>query len=341
MVHAPLSGTGLSLRYVSDAEPGFRRRRCKQRFAYIDTDGHRVVEKSVLERIRALAIPPAWESVWICKDSCGHIQATGRDARGRKQYRYHPLWIAYRNNTKFETLVRFGERLPLLRRRLEADLSARGLGREKLIALVVRLLDTLRIRIGNREYARVNESFGLTTLQTKHVQIRGECVRFKFKGKSGKLHLTSECDPQLTRIIRRVQELPGQELFQYRDEEGDFYPVGSSDVNRYLHETMGSDFSAKDFRTWAGTVEALSLLLEKAVEGRSGSHREVSEVVKAVATTLGNTPAVCRKYYIHPAVIEAFEDGTLLRSLGTGGLENRPGELSKDEARTLTFLNKG
>ena len=301
------------LRYVTDAEPGIARRRAGRGFAYRGPDGKPVRNPRTLERIRALAIPPAWTNVWISPFANGHLQAVGRDAKGRKQYRYHARWRAFRDEHKYGRLAAFGAALPEMRRRVDEDLSRRGLPREKVLATVVRLLDWTLIRVGNAEYARTNESFGLTTLRDDHVEVDGAAVRFRFRGKSGKDHEVDLRDRRLARVIRRSQELPGQHLFQYEDEEGRPRAIGSADVNEYLREIAGEEFTAKDFRTWGGTVVAARRLRE---EGAFASAREadanVVAAVKAVAHHLGNTPAVARRCYVHPAVIEAYLDQSLL-----------------------------
>ena len=323
------------LRYVTDARPGIRRRRRGRGFSYLDAAGRPLRDRQQRQRIAALAIPPAWTDVWICASADGHLQATGRDARGRKQYRYHPDWRAVRDETKFDRLVAFGEALPHLRARLERDLERPGLPREKVLAVVVRLLETTLIRIGNEEYARENRSFGLTTLRNRHVTIAGAKLNFHFRGKSGQEHDVTLSDRRVARVVRACRDLPGQELFQYLDEAGERQTVDSADVNGYLREATGLDFTAKDFRTWGGTVLALSALQTigggdpKACRpaadrpagggpgagGPAGGSREanhaVVEAVRQVARQLGNRPAVCRKYYVHPAVIAAFLSGQM------------------------------
>jgi len=301
------------LRYVSDAQPGIRRRRQGRGFAYVGLSGEPVRERPTLKRIRSLAVPPAWTDVWICADPRGHLQATGRDARGRKQYRYHPRWREVRDEAKYGRLLAFGESLPALRRRVERDLGKDGLPRERIVATVVRLLDRCLLRIGNLEYAKDNGSFGLTTLRDDHVAVEGSRLRFKFRGKSGKEHDVDVRDRRIAQIVRRCQELPGQELFRYEEEDGGVRTVESDDVNLYLGEATGQPFTAKDFRTWAGTVLAAR---ELAAIGTFGSEtegrRNLVSAIKAVAEQLGNTQAVCRKCYVHPAVVEAYLDGSLL-----------------------------
>ena len=300
------------LAYVSDEDPGIRRRKSGAGFAYVGPDGKPVKDAATLERIRKLAIPPAYSDVWICPDPQGHIQATGRDARGRKQYRYHERWRSVRDETKYARMAAFGRALPSIRARVDADLSKRGLPREKVLAAVVRLLEMTLIRVGNTEYARTNNSFGLTTMRDRHVKFEGSEVRFEFKGKSGVAHKTGVRDRRLARIVKSCQDIPGQRLFQYVDEDGVRHAVESADVNAYLREITGEDFTAKDFRTWAGTIAAAKAL---AMQPAPASDREAKQLVttcvKATAGLLGNTPAVCRSAYIHPEVIQAFVEGRL------------------------------
>ncbi len=299
------------LRYATDARPGFTRRRSGRGFRYRDSEGATIRDRAELRRIRALAIPPAWTDVWICTWPNGHLQATGRDARGRKQYRYHPRWLARRGTDKFERMIGFAEALPAIRARCEADLRRPGLPREKVLAVVVRLLERTLIRVGNDEYARSNRSFGLTTLRDRHAHVDGGSVRFRFRGKSGKVHEVGLRDRRLAGVVRRCQELPGQELFQYVDEDGDVRDVTSDDVNDYLREA-GGPFTAKDFRTWAGTVLAYRALRAlQPSDDEPGARRAVVEAVRLTADRLGNTPAVARGSYVHPAVLEAYLDGAL------------------------------
>jgi DNA topoisomerase-1 len=312
------------LRYVSDATPGIHRRRQGHGFSYRDAAGRPLRDRGERRRIAALAIPPAWTGVWICPAANGHLQATGRDARGRKQYRYHPDWRAVRDETKFGRMVAFGEALPRLRARLERDLALPGLARDKVLATVVRLLETTLIRVGNEEYARDNRSFGLTTLRNRHVTVDGSTLSFHFRGKSGKDHTVAVADRRLARVVRACRDLPGHELFQYVDESGARQAVDSADVNDYLRTVTGEDFSAKDFRTWGGTVLALAALLagecgtgeaagagEAAAAAPRDARQVVNAAIKQVAARLGNRPAICRKYYVHPGVIEAFLAGNL------------------------------
>jgi DNA topoisomerase-1 len=298
------------LRYVVDTAPGIRRRRAGRAFAYLDRDGRPIRDAETLGRIRSLAIPPAWSDVWICPSPRGHIQATGRDARGRKQYRYHPKWRQTRDETKYERMLAFGQALPSIRTRIEQDLARPGLPREKVLAAVVKLLEATLIRVGNDEYARQNRSFGLTTLRNRHVTVEGSTLRFRFRGKSGVSHEVGLRDRRLAGVVRRCQELPGQELLEYLDEAGQPRDVGSGDVNEYLRAISGGDFTAKDFRTWAGTVLAAQALREaEPCQDEAQAKRNVVRAIEAVAQRLGNTPAVCRKCYVHPAVIEAYLGG--------------------------------
>jgi DNA topoisomerase-1 len=300
------------LRYVHDHDPGIARIGSPGRFDYRDSHGHLVRDAATLERIRRLAIPPAWTDVWICPSRRGHIQAVGRDARGRKQYRYHDDWRSVRDAHKYHRMAAFGRALHKLRARVDADLAKSGLPREKVLAAAIRLLEITLIRVGNDEYARANKSFGLTTLRKRHVTLNGAGAELAFRGKSGKEQRTGFHDRRLARILRRCEELPGQRLFQYLDEAGERRHVESQDVNAYLREAMGEDFSAKDFRTWAATLAAAqALCLQSAAEDRPPSKATVTTCVKAVAGLLGNTPSVCRASYIHPCVFEAYEAGRL------------------------------
>jgi DNA topoisomerase-1 len=293
------------LRWSSDRSPGITRRRQNGTFVFHKPDGSRVTDERELKRIRSLAVPPAYENVWICPSPNGHVQATGRDARGRKQYRYHARWREVRDETKFHRLTAFARALPAIRKRVAADLARDGLPRERVLAAIVRLLDATGMRVGNEEYARDNGSYGVTTLRGGHVRISGDGVRFRFRGKSGKEHAIALDDARLARILRRCRDLPGEELFEYVDPERGVAKVDSDDVNAYLREIAGDEFSAKDFRTWIGTVACMSALTEAAGDGRDAKAKVVA-ALQCVATKLGNTPAVCRKSYVHPAVIEAY-----------------------------------
>jgi DNA topoisomerase-1 len=301
-----------SLRYVSDQDPGIRRKPARGGFSYRDADGAPVRDARTLDRVRKLAIPPAWTEVWISPSPRGHIQATGRDQRGRKQYRYHDRWREVRDGHKYDRLVAFGRALPRLRARVDEDLARRGLPLEKVLAAVVQVMELTLIRVGNEEYARANGSFGLTTLRDKHARISGSGAVFEFRGKSGKAHRTGFNDRRLARVVKACQDLPGQRLFQYIDDDGERRAVESADVNAYLREAMGEDFSAKDFRTWAATVQAgRALALSPQYASEAEARRNINTCVKAVAGLLGNTAAVCRSAYIHPLVIEAYAEGIL------------------------------
>ena len=310
------SAAATGLIYVSDGDPGFRRRRKGSGFHYLRPDKRILRKKSELRRIASLAVPPAYRDVWICMHPRGHIQATGRDARGRKQYRYHPRWRVVRDLAKFDRMISFGSALPKLRQRLRRDLALRGLPREKVLAVIVSMLDSTRARIGNPEYAR-QKSFGLSTLRNRHVQfIRDGRALLRFRGKGGVAHEIVVDDRRLARLVKRCQELPGQQLFQYVDDEGRRCPVGSGEVNDYLRETMGEEFTAKDFRTWGATMRAVELLSRTPLPPEPSDHackRQIARVVRRVAKELHNTPAVCRKSYINPAVFEAWRSGRLQR----------------------------
>lgn len=335
-----LAARSAGLRYVDPADPGIGRRRRGHGFAYTAHDGTRITDKSTLARITNLVIPPAWEDVWISSSPIGHIQATGRDARGRLQYKYHPLWAEVRDATKYERTLAFAQALPRLRRRVERDLRLPGLPRRKVVAAAVRLLEMTLIRVGNEEYAQENRSFGLTTLRGRHARVRGEKVKLSFRGKSGKQHTIGLRHKGLARIVRACQELPGQRLFQYIDDEGGPQHIDSDDVNEYLRQAMGDDFSAKDFRTWAGTVLAVQAI--QAIEAGANPPSALNAAVKEVAEQLGNTPAVCRKCYIHPEIIDSFLDGTLtpaLESAASGRRTVRRG-LRADEQLVLTVLRR-
>jgi DNA topoisomerase I len=329
------------LRYVTDTRPGISRRRAGSGFAYAWPDGSKVDDAEHLTRIRALAVPPAWADVWISPVANGHVQATGRDARGRKQYRYHARWREVRDETKYERMIAFAEALPRIRTRVDADLAADGLTREKVLATVVALLETTLIRVGNEEYAKENRSFGLTTLRDRHATVRGSSIRFHFRGKAGREHEVGVRDRRLARIVKLCQDLPGQELFQYVDDDGERRAVDSEDVNDYLREASGGDFTAKDFRTWAGTVAAAMELREaEPFASDAEAKRNVVAAVERVAERLGNTPAVCRKCYVHPAIIDSYLEGETLLSLKRRNRRSRSGGLDPDEAAVLTFLRR-
>ena len=322
------------LHYVDDTQPGIRRKILRGKFCYLDVAGQRITDPVEIKRLNALAVPPAYTDVWICADPQGHLQATGRDARGRKQYRYHPRWREVRDGDKYSRLLEFGLALPKLRRHLEAQLASPGHGRDKVMATVISLLDTTLIRVGNSQYARQNRSYGLTTLRTRHVSLNGSAIAFQFRGKSGIEHQITVKDRRLARIIKRCLELPGQDLFQYLDEQGQRRTVTSSDINAYLHQLTAGDFTAKDYRTWAGSSLALSALRELPWESATDAKQHIVEMVKRIAKELGNTPAVCRKCYIHPAVLDSFLLGTLAQ-LPKPRQRKR---LSREEVGLMMFL---
>jgi DNA topoisomerase I len=330
------------LRYVTDEEPGVTRRRAGRGWTFHGVEGRRITDERRIAWFKRLAIPPAWTDVWICADRRGHLQATGRDARGRKVYRYHPRWREARDSQKYDRLLAFARALPTIRRRVERDLERDGLPREKVLATVVSLLERTRIRVGNEEYARNNRSFGLTTLRDRHATIRRGRMTFAFIGKSGRRHEVEVADRRLARIVERCQELPGQQLFQYVDGDGERRTVASDDVNDYLREISGQDFSAKDFRTWAGTVIAAMALQEfREFDSEAEAKRNVVRAIEAVAEKLGNTPAVSRASYVHPTVIDAYLEGDLLRQTrqeAERALSERLRQLSPEEAAVLALL---
>jgi DNA topoisomerase-1 len=307
------------LRYVSGSGPCIQRIRAGKGFRYIGPDGKPLRDPQEIQRVRSLVIPPAWSNVWICPSPHGHLQAVGWDVKGRKQYRYHPLYRAVRDQAKFGRMIAFGAALALIRGAVEKDLARPGLPKRKVLATAVRLLQTTYIRVGNDEYAKENESFGLTTMRDKHVRIAGSTLQFRFRGKSGLEHTIQLTDARLAKIVKRCQDLPGYELFQYVNEHGDVCRIDSGDVNRYIREISGQDFTAKDFRTWAGTVLATRELaaLGPCPNERTGK-RNLVTAIKAVAKRLGNRPATCRKYYVHPAMLEAYSDGSLFEALAQG-----------------------
>ena len=334
------------LRHTADDGPGIARvvSRSKARFRYVDPSGGKIHEPETLARIKALAIPPAWSDVWISEDPDGHLQATGRDAKGRKQYRYHPRWRSVRDEAKFHRMVEFAHALPHLRRRVDRDLKLPGLPRAKVLAAVVRLLESTMVRVGNDEYARSNGSYGLTTLRDRHAEIRGGTLRLRFRAKHGIQWDVRLDDPTLAKIARRCRDLPGQELFQYLDDEGQVHDVGSADVNDYLREATSGEFTAKDFRTWTGTVLAAMALQEfEVADTQTQAKSNVLRAIERVAERLGNTPAVCRKCYVHPAVLDSYLDGSMVesaktradRELGCGLAKLRP-----EEAAVLVLLRR-
>ena len=333
------SAAAAGLRYVSDEGPGIQRKRAGSGFAYIGQDGKKISDPAVLLRMKHLVIPPAWIDVWICPDPNGHVQATGRDARGRKQYLYHPRWREVRDAAKYDRLATFAEALPRIRDRIDRDLQRRGIPREKVLAAVVMLLEATSIRVGNDEYRRQNGSVGLTTMSDDNAQFEGSSLRFEFKGKSGKEHRVELTDKRVARIVKQCQDLPGQELFQYLDEHGERHAIGSSDVNEYLREISGNEFTAKDFRTWNGTVLAMRYLrLCEAPTSATAGKRSVSKAIKSVADDLGNTPAVCRKAYVHPVVLNAYLEGSLEPEARLR--RAKPAQVLSDEERCVVALLK-
>lgn len=338
------SAKAAGLRYVSDSKPGIQRKRRGSGFRYVDAAGKPLRDKQTLARIKSLVIPPAWTDVWICPIPTGHLQATGRDARGRKQSRYHPRWRQVRDETKYERMVSFGKALPSIRERVEHDLALSGLPRPKILATIVRLMETTYIRVGNQEYARQNKSYGLTTLRGKHVEVHGSAITFAFSGKSGVHHEIDLEDRRLAKIVRRCQELPGYELFQYLDADGERHTVDSNDVNDYLREMTGQDFTAKDFRTWAGTLlTCAELQALEAFESETQAKKNVVQAIKTVSSLLGNTPSVCRKCYVHPAILDCYMTGELLKRMirrTQGEAAESLNALRNEEVAMLRFLSK-
>ena len=341
---APAAAKSAGLRYVNDTRPGIRRDGGPGAFRYIDAAGASVADEATLARIKSLVIPPAWSEVWICAQANGHLQATGRDARGRKQYRYHPRWRHLRDEVKYERMLNFGKALPAIRRHVDAALKLQGLPREKVLATVVYLLELTMMRIGNEEYARTNKSFGLTTLRNRHVNIDGKAVEFRFRGKSGVFHNIKVEDRRLARIIQRTRDLPGQELFQYIDENGEPHSIDSADVNDYLREITGEDYTAKDFRTWSGTVLAALALQEfEKFDSEAQAKKNIVRAIESVAEKLGNTPSICRKCYVHPAIIDAYLEGTVLEALRSRTekeLVEELHDLQPEEAAVLALLQQ-
>ncbi|MDB5214394.1 MAG: topoisomerase [Myxococcaceae bacterium] len=329
-------------RYVDDSGPGIRRVKAGKGWKLVSPQGKPIRDREILARVKSLVIPPAWTDVWICPDVDGHIQATGRDARGRKQYRYHWRFREVREETKYERMMEFAEALPAIRAKVDEDLGKPGLTREKVLATVVRLLEITLIRIGNEEYARENGSFGLTTMRTRHVDISGSSIEFHFRGKSGKDHAVKVQDRRLARVVQRCNDLPGEVLFQYVDEEGQRHAVESSDVNEYLRQITGAELTAKDFRTWAGTVLAAQALKELAAfDTKAAAKKNIVEAVKNVSSRLGNTPSVCRKCYVHPQIFDAYLDGHLAATLQQRAekeLRESLPSLSSEEAAVLMLL---
>jgi DNA topoisomerase-1 len=330
--------------YVSDEDPGLARERRGEAFAFLKPGGGEVTDERTLERVRKLAIPPAWTDVWICTRANGHLQATGRDARGRKQYRYHPQFRDVREGTKYEHMLEFARALPAIRERIAAHMALKGLPREKVLATVVHLLETTLIRVGNDEYTRDNKSFGLTTLRDPHVQVEGSELKFRFKGKSGKEWNLQLRDRRVAKIVRACQELPGQRLFQYIDDDGEQREVSSADVNEYLREITGQDVTAKDFRTWAGTVMAALALQEfEAIDSQAAVKKNVRAAIERVAARLGNTPTICRKCYVHPEIIDSYAQGQLLLNIkqrADAQLREELATLKPEEAAVLALLEE-
>jgi len=310
-------------------------------FRYVDADQKPVSDKAILRRIKSLAIPPAWVDVWICPISNGHLQATGRDAKGRKQYRYHPHWRVIRDLTKFDRMLAFGELMPVIRSRVENDLALTGLPREKVLATIVRLLELTLIRVGNEEYVRSNQAYGLTTMRDNHVKIYGSEIRFRFKGKGGKAHDVGIKDRRLARIVSQCRDIPGQELFQYVDEKGEYQSIDSSDVNAYIREISGQDFTAKDFRTWVATVLTATAL--KLIAGSDSGHvtkKQMLQAIEMVAGYLGNTPAICRKSYIHPAILDGYLNGDLIKAIKSNVNSAAVEGLAPEEVSVLAYLRQ-
>ena len=329
------------LRYTNDDQPGIRRKRSGRGFVYTDRDGVAIREKGELGRIRRLAIPPAWTDVWISPSPIGHIQATGRDARGRKQYRYHERWREVRDEAKYGRLIDFAKALPRIRKRVDADLARAGVPRERVLATAVRILDQTFMRVGNSEYARENGSFGLTTLRSRHVEVVGSRILFRFRGKSGKDHEVDVRDRRLARVVARLEHLPGQELFRYLDDDGEPHAIGSEDVNAYLGEISGEDLTAKDFRTWAGTVLAARALAELgSARNERVARKRIVQAVDVVAARLGNTRAICRKCYVHPAIIDAYEAGGLPATLRRPERSSKSHGLSTHETAVAAMLTR-
>jgi DNA topoisomerase-1 len=329
------------LRYVNDNQPGYTRKASGDDFEYFDTEGKPIRDDQRLLRIKRLAIPPAWTDVWICPSPNGHIQAIGRDARGRKQYRYHDRWREVRDENKYDRIVIFAEALPKIRRRVSKDIKLPGLSQNKVLATVVQLLERTFIRVGNQEYARDNKSFGLTTMQDRHVDVKGSKMRFRFRGKSGRNHDVDVTDRHIAKTISKLQDLPGQDLFQYVDGEGETGDISSQEVNAYLREITGEDFTAKDFRTWAGTVlAAIALNAQEKFETKKQAKANIKTAISAVAKILGNTPAICRKCYVHPAVLETYLNGNSIEGLKKKTEEalEQDVDLRSGEAAILKFL---
>ena len=344
LTEAKEAAKAVGLRYASDSKPGIRRIRAGQGFRYIDPSGKTLSNSQTLARIKSLAVPPAWTNVWTCPDANGHLQATGRDARGRKQHRYHREWREVRDETKYNRIVAFGKALPKIRARTRRDIRRSGLGRRKVLAAIVRLLEISAIRVGNQEYAQANNSYGLTTLKDHHAEVSGARIRFEFRGKGGKQHEIDINHPIVARIVKKCQDLPGQELFQYVDDAGVRHDITSGDVNDYLREIARQDFTANDFRTWTGTVLAALVLREfEEFETKEQARKNIIQAIERVAKWLGNTPSVCKKCYVHPVILDSYLDGSLVRVLQNQAereLVNRVKKLRPEEAAVLALLRQ-
>ena len=335
------SAKAVGLRYVTDTSRGFQRKRVGKGYVYLDQNGKQLKDAEHLRRIKSLVIPPAWTEVWICPHTQGHLQATGRDARGRKQHRYHPRWREVRDETKFARMVAFAHALPKIRRQVAAHMKLSGLPRQKVLAAVVKLLEVSLIRVGNDEYARDNRSYGLTTMRDHHVDVSGHKMRFQFRGKSGKNHAIDIHNQRLAKIVKTCQDLPGQEIFQYIDDDGKRQDVKSEDVNEYLKEVTGADFTAKDFRTWSGTVLAAMALQEfEKFDTQAQAKKNILRAIESVAERLGNTPAICRKCYVHPAVLDSYLEGSMLNAMRQRAQQQWSSvrKLQPEEAAVLALL---
>ena len=344
MEEAKAAAKAAKLHYVSDRKPGIRRERTDDGFTFFQPDGSAITDEAEIARIKKLAIPPAYTDVWICRDPQGHLQATGRDARGRKQYRYHPKWRVVRDEAKYGHMLVFGRVLPTIRAQVEKDLALQGLPRRRVLAAVVKLLEKTLARVGNEEYARDNKSFGLTTLRNRHTRVKGSRITFDFRGKHGIDHHVDLQDRRLANIVTRCRELPGQQLFQYIDADGERHSIGSDDVNDYLREVSGEDITAKDFRTWAATnLAAMALRELERFDSEAKNKKNVVHAVEAVAGLLGNTPSVCRKCYIHPAIFDGYLDGSLVEGLkarADEALDDAQSGLTAEEVAVTAFLSR-
>lgn len=344
VVDPAISAKFAGLRYVSDERPGIQRRRAGKHFSYVGLDGAPIRDEAALKRIKSLAIPPAWTDVWICPSPRGHIQATGRDAKGRKQYRYHPRWRGVRDETKYHRMLAFGQALPTIRARVNQDLGMRGLPREKILATVVCLLEATLIRVGNEEYARENHSYGLTTMEDRHVDVEGSMLEFHFRGKSGVEHVVDFRDKRVSRVIKKLRDLPGHHLFEYIDEQGEQQTIDSDDVNAYLQEITGEEFTAKDFRTWAGSLLAAQALQEfESIDSEAQAKKNIVHAIEQVAQRLGNTPSVCRKCYVHPEILNAYLEGATLHTVKTEverEMSESLADLGPEEAAVMALLQQ-